>query len=116
MNPWIIVGALIAIIAVAVFSFSKGDSIGYARAVMENQKAIKDRDKKIEELVLEDEKKVRAFANQVHTVRSQANEKISKLLSENATLREVWNLALPADIADYAWGLPNSVDDRPVPR
>ena len=116
MNPWIIVVALVAFVVCVGLAFSEGKSTGYAKAVMENQKAIKDRDKKIEELVLEDEKKVRAFANQVHTVRSQSNEKISKLLSENATLREVWNLTLPADIADYAWGVSNSVDDRPVPR
>ena len=105
MNPWLILAVVIGVGVLAALSYFEGKTNGRNEVVVENVQAIAARDKEMKDLKSEHAGVIQEFEKKAGQLRRIADEKIGKLLRENASLRAWWELVVPVDAADYAWRL-----------
>lgn len=85
---------------------------GYRSCELDKAKAVAIKDAEIATLRDEHEKQLAVLRGTLNTERRVADERIRKLLEENANLQAWWATPVPADAADYAWGLRERAGDR----
>lgn len=115
MNPWVILAAVVAMIVITGLAYFEGKETGRQEVIAENTEAIAKKTRETAAMVAAHAKELQDFQSKLDQLERTANAKIRKLLSENAELRRWWEMLVPADAADYAWGLRDDLGGGPVP-
>lgn len=115
MNPWIAVGGFLVAVAILWGAYSKGWDAGLAEGEQLRAEAVAKKAAEMVELEVKHSNDLKEFQLKMSATEKQANEKIRKLLLENAELKTWWEIPIPDAAAEYAWGVHDDVSNSAVP-